>query len=138
MAGHECRIAREIEAFGLQHAERRDADGHQRGLSIGGEHEGFVRSLEHDLRKLFAERIVDFREDFSRSRVVFGERLAHADGLRALSGKYECCRHCAVCCFLTRGPRRTGAGAKSRWSVVKQVKEHASRDHEYAGYADGL
>ena len=43
--------------------------------------------------QLLAERLVDLVEHRPRLRKSLGERLAHADGLAALTGKDECARH---------------------------------------------
>ena len=49
MAGDELRVAFEIEAgFGLQHAQGRERDRHQRGLGVFGERERLGRAFEND------------------------------------------------------------------------------------------
>ncbi len=43
--------------------------------------------------EFFAERGIDFLEHRARRRKGIGQRLAHANGLRSLTGKNECCSH---------------------------------------------
>ena len=67
--------------------------GHDRGLGILGEDQIAFRPFPHQLRELLRQRVIDFLEHFARGREGIGQRLAHADGLAALSGKKKCASH---------------------------------------------
>ena len=94
VAGDEFGVAGEIEpGFGLQHAGRGEADGHQRGLGVGGQNEIDLGALEHQGRQLFAERGVDLIEHGAGGGETVCQGFTHAHGLRALPRKYECLGH---------------------------------------------
>ena len=79
--------------LGLQHAQGRERDRHQRRLGIFGELQGLGRAFPDHGGQLFAERGIDLVEYRAGGRKSFRQRLAHADRLGALPGKSECCRH---------------------------------------------
>src|SRR5262249_58275692 len=66
------------------HARREDAR-----LRVRGERELAVGPLEHHAPQIEAERRVGVVEDRARGGRGVVERLAHADGLRALPGEQE-------------------------------------------------
>ena len=83
-------ITCEIEArLRLEHADRGKAHGHQSRLGISREREIRFGTFEHQAREILAECIINLSEDGLRLRKAFGERLAHADCLTALTRKCE-------------------------------------------------
>ena len=94
MAGDESRIPPDGKTrLGLQHAQRGDRDRHQGGLGIFGQLEGFGRPLPDDRGQLLSECRVDLVEHGACGRKSLRKRLTHADRLRPLPWKNECCRH---------------------------------------------
>ena len=94
MASDEGRIPPHGKArFGLQHAQRRDRDRHQRRLGIFGELERLGGTIPDDGRKLLAERRIDLVEYRLGGRKGFRKGLAHTDRLGTLPRKRECSRH---------------------------------------------
>ena len=90
VAGDERRVAGDVEpGHAFERAQRRQARRHQRRLGVGGQRQLRLRAFEDQAAELLAERRVDALEHFARSGKGFGERLAHADRLRALAGKYQ-------------------------------------------------
>src|SRR5262249_15386218 len=51
------------------------------------------RTIPHELREPFAERVIHFAKNASRDRKAVSKRLAHADGLAALTRKDKGDRH---------------------------------------------
>ncbi len=86
----------------FEHADHRHRHRHQRRLCIRRQRQPLLRSIPHNVRKLFAERFVDLGEDGSRLRKGFSKILAHADCLAALAGERECDAH-QECPFLGHG-----------------------------------
>ena len=104
MAGDEFGVAGEAEpCFGFENADDGERHGHQRRLRVLRQRQRVLRALEDRLAQFFAERLVDFGEDLPRRREGVGERLAHADRLAALPGKYECDRHACPLRFMIDG-----------------------------------
>ena len=63
MSGDERGVAPDREAgFGLQHAQCRERDRHQRRLGIFGELQRLTRTIPDDGRQPFAERRIDLVE----------------------------------------------------------------------------
>ena len=52
--------------LGFEHADDGEADRHQGRLGVLGERQLGLRPLPHELRKLLAERIIDFLENRAR------------------------------------------------------------------------
>ena len=63
------------------------------GLGVLGQAQLVVRPLEHQLREILVQCVVDLLEDLARRREGVGQRLAHANFLRPLAGKNECHAH---------------------------------------------
>ena len=73
--------------LGLQHAQRRDRNRHQRGLGIFGELEGFGWPFPDDARSVFRRAPRRPRRIPPAPPERLRQGLAHADGLRTLPGK---------------------------------------------------
>ncbi len=69
---------------------RGNAHGENRRLRVLGERQRVGGAVEDQIAQRLAERGVGFVEHLAALRELLGERLAHADGLRALSGKKKC------------------------------------------------
>ena len=94
MTRDKSRVARDVDAaFGFQHAERRQRHRHQGWLCVFGELKRLGRPLPDNCSQLLTQCRIDLVEHGLGCRECVGQRLAHADGLRALSGKRECCGH---------------------------------------------
>ena len=76
-------------AFRLDHPDHRDADRHQRRLSVAGQDQLILRPLEHQPRQRLAERAVDRRENLARLGETIGQVTSHADALTALPRTYK-------------------------------------------------
>ena len=76
-------------ASALERPQRRQAGRHQRRLGVGGQRQLRLRPLEDQFRQLSPSAASTSLEHPRRRRKRRGERLAHADGLRALTGKHE-------------------------------------------------
>src|SRR5579883_1662748 len=86
MPGNEARPY----AFLCQHALRGNGNSEDCGLREFGQLELFFRAFEAQLRQRKTKRLVGFFEGLFCSGKFFVKIAAHADGLRALSGKKEC------------------------------------------------
>ena len=84
---------RHIARLPLERAEHRDRVGHDRGLRVLGQLQLVCRTFGHQLEQVLAERLVDLFEHRARLGARFGQGLAHADLLTALSRKNECACH---------------------------------------------
>jgi hypothetical protein len=73
--------------FGLQNAQRGDAAYEQRGLCVERIVEFVFRPFKAEPREGKAEHFVGFLKSLARNGVSVGKVLAHADHLRALTGK---------------------------------------------------
>ena len=73
----------------LQHAQRGDGIGHDRGLSIGRQREFGIRPFAHQREQLLVQRVVDFLKGLARGGAGFGEVGTHADLLAPLPGEDE-------------------------------------------------
>src|SRR5437763_14866464 len=94
MSGHEPGIARKIEpSLRFQYAHHGNRRRHERRLRVLGKRELLRGSLPDDLREILVERCVNFREHLARRDERIRQRLAHANGLTALTGKDESARH---------------------------------------------
>ena len=79
---------RDIEAaVVLEYPYDSQANGQQGRLSVLCQGQLAFRALEHHPREMLRQRIIDFAEQFARRLEGFCKRLAHAQGLRSLSGK---------------------------------------------------
>src|SRR5215470_16107613 len=143
MAGHESRVAREINArLCFQYAHGRERHRHECGLCVLRQRQRLGRPFPDDARELLAECRIDLLEHRTCRRKGVGESLAHTYRLTALARKYEseghslplmragpktprhspcqsergCRRTCAVPKRLafSRGLRITRASARSR------------------------
>ena len=121
MAGDEGGVAGEVEpGLCAQRRHHGEAHRHERGLRIGGQRQLGLGPFEHKGGQLLPKRIVDFVEDLACRGKGFGQRLAHADGLRPLAGKHE-------------GPHRSGdeqnggMGARARIEVPRSQATRLSR-----------
>ena len=70
-----------------QQPERGDADSQDRRLRVLGQDQLILRALEDHAAERLAQRRVRFVEGLTADRERIGKRLAHADLLRALTGK---------------------------------------------------
>ena len=82
-----------LDAMGLEHPGRGEADRHQRRLGVLGQRQGLGRAVPDEARQLLAEGVIDLGENGAGFRIGVGERLAHADGLAPLSRKGQSRRH---------------------------------------------
>lgn len=96
MAGDVSDLGLQIQPFGFENADDGDRDGHQRRLGVRRQGQRVLRTIEHDVRKLFTERLIDLLENGAGFGKILGEILAHADGLTALTGKSESNGHSHV------------------------------------------
>ncbi len=109
MSGDKGRVAREIDAgFVFQHAHRGERHRHQRRLRVFRQRQRVARAVPNDVAEPLAERRVDFLEDRPRARKRVGERLAHADGLAALTGENKRRSHRLRAAPLKWSPLRKG------------------------------
>ena len=74
----------------LQHAPGCHRDRQNRRLSDFRQLQLIFRTFKTQLRKLVTERGVGFVKGLARHRIQGGKFLAHAHGLRTLSGKKKC------------------------------------------------
>ena len=74
----------------FEQAAGRDADRKDGGLRVLGQRELVVRAFEAERAQRLAERGIGFGKRLAADWKGVGERLAHADLLRALSRKDEC------------------------------------------------
>ena len=86
---------RDLHTFGLKGAQRGEGRGHQSGLGILRQREGFNFALPDQRAQLFAQGFVDFVKHGFCGWIGFGQSAAHADGLGTLPWKYECAAHVA-------------------------------------------
>ena len=84
----------DIEAFRLRWLGRK-----QGRLRIRRQGKLVLRALEHQQGQFLPERIVDLGQNRAGLRESFRQGLAHADGLRTLSGKNECLGHPVPYCL---------------------------------------
>ena len=98
----------EIDALGFQHPHHGHGHRHQRRLGIGRQRQGLFRPVPDDGGQLFAQRLVNFLEDRPRLGIGVRQGLAHADALRALPRKCECCGH---------GKPRSSRNSRDRWKI---------------------
>ena len=130
MAGDEGRIALQVETrLGLEHADRGEADRHQRRLGIARQRQLVLRPSKMIAESFSPERLVDLLENRARRGKRIGQRLAHADGLAPLAGKDERGRHE----MSDRPSRKAGghshrAAGKSRWAAAPGAGRRPRRD----------
>src|SRR5690242_11925299 len=98
----------------LENADDGHTRSHDRRLRVFGQGEVALRSLPHDAREALRQRVVDFLKNGARRRESVGERLAHADGLAALTGENERARHDA-------GHKSAAPGQVKRRSAVQRA-----------------
>lgn len=89
MAGDVGDLGLQIQPLGFENADNGDRDGHQRRLGVRRQGQRILGTVEHDVRKLFTECLIDLFENGAGFREILGEIPAHADGLAALTGKSE-------------------------------------------------
>ena len=94
-----------------QRAVGRDADGEDGRLRVGGLAQLFFGAVGHHAQQAALERRVGLVERRAGLGVLAGERLAHADVLRALSGKDERELHR----ILTSARARCPTPCRRRW-----------------------
>jgi hypothetical protein len=75
--------------LGLQHPHRRQANRHQRRLSILRQGESLDRPVLHQLVQPLFQRVVDLLEHRAGRGEGVRQLHAHADGLAALAGKEQ-------------------------------------------------
>ena len=80
---------RRLDAPGREEPLRGDADGENGRLCVRGQHQLIVGAFETETAQRPSKRRVRFVEELAADRKGFGERLPHADFLRALAGKDE-------------------------------------------------
>ena len=66
MAGNIERFANTHTELALERPHGREADRHQSGLRVSGEHQLVGWAFEDQARELFAERFIDLLEDLAR------------------------------------------------------------------------
>ncbi len=74
----------------LEQPAHRDAHRQDRGLRVFGQRQAIRGTVEDQIAQRLAERRIGFGKRLRADLELIGERLAHADRLRALSGKHEC------------------------------------------------
>ena len=77
-------------AFFFQYAQGGDGIGHDRRLRIFGQCQIAFRAFAHQTEQMLAQGFIDLFKHRARDWAGFGECLAHANGLAALSGENEC------------------------------------------------
>ena len=92
VARHEIHM-RKAKPFGLQRAQGSNRGGHQRRLGILRQGQGFNLPLPDQRRQAFPQGFIHLLKHRPRGGIGLCQRLAHTNGLRALSGKYECSAH---------------------------------------------
>jgi len=83
------RDVRRRQAFVRKQAVDRHAHRQDRRLRVFGEREPIHRAVEDQVAQRLAERGVGLGKRARANLELIGERLAHADRLRALSGEHE-------------------------------------------------
>jgi hypothetical protein len=99
-----ARNNRRLDAAARQQALDRNRHRQDRRLGILGERQGVIGAVEDRAAERHAERLVGFREGLATDRERGGERLAHADALRALPWEYECKHHASSALRRSRNP----------------------------------
>ena len=111
MAGDEgCAIEQPPIALGLERANDRNRDRHERGLRVTGERELALLAPEHEPRERLAERLIHLLKHPAGSRKGIVKIAAHANRLRTLSRKDDGRRHAGDSCVFaipTRAPLLT-------------------------------
>jgi hypothetical protein len=82
-------------ALGLQHAQRRNGIGHDRGLCVLGQRQSVFGALRHDRGQFLAQRIIDLFENLTGNGAGRSQFDAHTNLLAALTRKNES-PHCAI------------------------------------------
>ena len=110
-------------ALFFQHPQGRNCIRHNRGLCVFGQRQVAFRPFAHQLEKILPQRVVNLLKHGARGDACFGERLAHANGLAALSRKNECAHMCSRLSFFLANRLWRGArcGKPERHDLVVGV-----------------
>ena len=106
-----CLFRQAQAAFLFKDAQGRNGIGHDGRLGIFGERQLIFRAFGHQAEQRLAQRLIDFLKHLPRNGTGIGQRLAHADGLAALTRKNKCAHRSPLHAVAIHGAVRRRRGA---------------------------